>query len=299
MDPLTEIISLLRPSAAVSKPISGKGRWAARYDAYDAPGFTIILSGEAWLTFDGQEPLRLAEGDFLLLPTTPAFTLASEPHIHGKTVVPRAEAVRHGVPDGAPDFVALGGSFAFDRVNSPLLLSLLPERIFIPAVEGHATRFGRLIDFLAEECVTQYPGKELITQRMLEILLVEALRWRSFGDQSVPAGILSGMQDPAIARALDAIHGDVRASWTVSGLAGIAGMSRSAFSARFGDMLGCAPIEYLMRWRMAIAKDALTRGKKTLDQIAGDIGYESASAFSTAFRKRLGCPPRKFARTAA
>jgi AraC-like DNA-binding protein len=296
MDPLSEIISLLRPSAAVSKPISAKGRWAVRYDAYDAPGFTIILSGEAWLTLDGQEPLRLAEGDFLLLPTTPAFTLGSAPHIHGKAVMPRTEAVRHGDPDGEPDFIALGGSFALDRVNNPLLLSLLPERIFIPASEGRATRFRRLIDLLAEECVTEYPGKELILQRMLEILLVEALRWRSLGDQSVPAGILSGMQDPAIARALQAMHAHVRASWTVSGLASIAGMSRSAFSARFGNMLGCAPIEYLTRWRMAIAKDALTHGKKTLDRIADDIGYESASAFSTAFRKRLGCPPGKFAR---
>lgn len=87
------------------------------------------------------------------------------------------------------------------------------------------------------------------------------------------------MQDPAIARALQAIHTDVGASWTVAELAS---MSRSAFSARFGEVLGCAPIEYLMRWRMAIAKDALARGNKTLDRIA-EIGYESASAFSTAF----------------
>lgn len=107
------------------------------------------------------------------------------------------------------------------------------------------------------------------------------------------------MRDPAIARALQAIHADVRAGWTVAGLAAIAGMSRSAFSARFGDVMGCAPIEYLTRWRMAIAKEALVRGAKSLDQIAGEIGYESASAFSTAFCKRLGCPPGRFAREAA
>lgn len=299
MDPLTDMIALLRPSAAVSKPISGKGRWAVYYDAYDAPGFTIILSGEAWLTFDGKEPLHLAEGDFLLLPTTPAFALASEPRLSGPRVTPRDEAVRHGDPDGTPDFMALGGSFAFERVNAPLLLSLLPEHIHIPASEGRATRFGRLIDLLAEECATDYPGKELIIQRMLEALLIEALRWRSLGNEAVPAGLLSGMQEPAIARALQAIHADVRASWTVARLASIAGMSRSAFSARFGEVLGCAPIEYLLRWRMAIAKDALARGNKTLDRIAEEIGYELASAFSTAFRKRLGCPPGKFARLTA
>ena len=256
MDPLSDIVFLFRPTAAVSKPISGRGRWAVHYDAHDAPGFTIILSGEAWLTFDGEEPLPLAEGDFLLLPTTPAFSLASEPHVPGRPVTPRSEAVRHGDPDGTPDFMALGGSFAFERVHTPLLLSLLPERIHIPASEGRSTRFGRLIDLLAEECATDYPGKELIIQRMLEALLVEALRWCRLGHEAVPAGLLSGMQDPAIARALQAIHADVRASWTVAELASIAGMSRSAFSARFGEVLGCAPIEYLVRWRMAIAKDA-------------------------------------------
>lgn len=298
MDPLSDMIALLRPSAAVSKPISGKGRWAVRYNAHDAPGFTIILLGEAWLTFDGKEPLRLAEGDFLLLPTTPAFSLASEPHVPGAPVTPRDEAVRHGDADGTPDFMALGGSFAFEKVNRSLLLSLLPGRIHIPASEGRSTRFGRLTDLLAEECATDYPGKELIIRRMLEALLVEALRWRRLGKEAVPAGLLSAMHDPAIARALQAIHADVRANWTVADLAHTAGMSRSAFSARFGDMLGCAPIEYLMRWRMAIAKDALVRGDKTLDRIAEEIGYESASAFSTAFRKRFGCPPGKFARAA-
>jgi AraC-like DNA-binding protein len=152
-----------------------------------------------------------------------------------------------------------------------------------------------LIGLPAEECIIDYPGKELIIQRMLEALLVEALRWRSLGNEAVPAGLLSGMQIPAIARALQAIHADVRANWTVAELASIAGMSRSTFSAQFGDVLGCAPIEYLMRWRMVIAKDALPRGSKTLQRIAEEIGYESTSAFSTAFRKRLGCPPGQFA----
>ena len=215
------------------------------------------------------------------------------------SVVPRNEAVRHGEQDGEPDFVALGGSFTFERVNAPLLLSLLPKQIYIPSSQGRATRFGRLIELLAEECATDYPGKELIIQRMLEALLVEALRWHSIEGQGVTAGLLNGMKDPSLTRAIQAIHSDVRANWTVAGLASIAGMSRSAFSAQFGEAIGCAPIEYLARWRMALAKDALASGVKTLDRIAAEIGYESTSAFSTAFRKRLGCPPGQFARMAA
>lgn len=296
MDPLSDIVSLLRPQAAVAKPITGRGRWGVRYRPHDAPGFTIILAGEAWIAFEGREPLHLAPGDFVLLPTTPAFSLYSEPGVVGVEVEPRSEPVRHGEQEGEADFVALGGSFTIERINAPLLLALLPDLIHIPAAEGRATRFGRLIELLSEECASDYPGKELIIQRMLEALLIEALRWRSIGQEAVPAGLLSGLRDPALARALRSIHADVRARWTVAGLAGIAGMSRSAFAARFGETLGCAPIEYLARWRMALAKDALARGAKSLDRVADEIGYDSASAFSTAFRKRLGCPPGMFAR---
>lgn len=299
MDPLSDVIALLRPSAALSKPISGKGRWGIEYAAHDAPGFSIILAGEAWLALNGQEPLLLGQGDFLLLPTTPVFSLSSEKGMPCARVAPRNEAVRHGDQEGEPDFVALGGSFTFARVNAPLLLSLLPRQIYIPASQGRATRFGRLIELLAEECRTDYPGKELIIQRMLEVLLVEALRWQSIAGQVVITGLLNGMKDPFLTRALQAIHADVGANWTVAGLASIAGMSRSAFSARFGETIGCPPIEYLARCRMALAKDALASGGKTLDRIAAEIGYESASAFSTAFRKRLGCAPGQFARMAA
>lgn len=297
MDPFSDIIALLRPSAAVSKPISGRGRWGVRYAAHDAPGFTLVLSGAAWIIFDGRPPLRLERGDFLLLPTTPAFSLCSDPAVACPPVEPTAVAVRHGEQAGEPDFVAQGGSFAFERANASLLLALLPDLIHIPAAEGRTSRIGRLLDLLSEECVASHPGKDLIVRRMLEVLLVEALRRQGPGREAAPTGLLNGMRDPGLARALAALHADVRAGWTVAALAGIAGMSRSAFAARFGEALGCAPIEYLTRWRMALAKDALRRGAKSLDRVAEEIGYESASAFSTAFRKRLGMAPGRYART--
>ncbi len=209
---------------------------------------------------------------------------------------PLAEAVRHGEQQGEPDFVALGGSFSIETVNAPLLLALLPDAIHIPASAGRGTRFGRVIELLSEECAADHPGKELIIQRLLETLLVEALRWDFIGNNAASAGLLNGLRDPAMARVLRAIHVDVRARWTVADLAGIAGMSRSGFAARFNEVMGCAPIEYLARWRIAIAKQALLSGAKSLDRIADEIGYESASAFSTAFSKRLGCAPGRFAR---
>ena len=298
MDPLSDVIALLRPSTAVAKPITGRGRWGIRYAAHDAPGFTIIVEGECWLALDGAEPVRLARGDFLLLPSTPAFTLSSQPGIECDPRDPFDAPVRHGEQDAEPDFVALGGTFRLEQANAPLLLALLPPVIHIPAAGGRTDRLGRVVGLIMEECAGDEPGKQMQLQRLLEVLLVEALRWRGIDNGADRADLLRGMRDPVLARVLRALHADVRAAWTVAGLARIAGMSRSAFAARFAGVLGCGPIEYLARWRMALAKDALIRGAKPLDRIAEDIGYESASAFSTAFRKRTGCPPGRFARTA-
>jgi AraC-like DNA-binding protein len=296
MDPLSDVIALLRPNTAISKPISGRGAWAVRYAAHDAPGFTIVLKGVCWVTFEGETPLKLETGAFLLLPTTPAFTLSSHPGVDGILTEPMDVPVRHGEQEGEADFIALGGTFRIETANAPLLLALLPRMIHVPPSEERSARLGRLIDLIAEECRGEEPGKDMILQRMLEVLLIEALRSQRKTMDHDRAGLLHGMRDPALARVLAAMHADVRADWTVASLARIAGQSRSAFAARFGAALGCGPIEYLARWRMALAKDALLRGAKTLDRIADEIGYESASAFSTAFRKRLGCPPGQFAR---
>lgn len=298
MDPLSDIIALLRPSAAISKPISGRGRWAVAYEGYDAPGFTIVLKGECRLAFEGGPPLRLCEGAFLLLPTTPSFVLSSHPDVPAEPRRPTTRPVRYGEAEGEADFVSLGGSFGLAPVNRPLLLALLPRMIHIPPSEGRSARLGRLIELIAEECAGDDPGRDMVLRRLIEVLLVEALRGRGFDVADERAGLLAAMRDPALARVLGAIHADVSAPWTVATLAEIAGRSRSGFAARFADVLGCGPIEYLTRWRMALAKDALTGGTKTLERIAEEIGYESASAFSTAFRKREGCPPGRFARAA-
>lgn len=279
----------------MSKPISGKGRWGVRYAAHKAPGFTIVLKGACWIAFDGGPPMRLSQGDFVLLPSAPAFTLSSHPYEPSVLREPTDAPVRHGDPDGDPDFVSLGGAFRIEPVNAPLLLALLPEIIHIPAAEGRTDRLTRVIALIMEECAGDDPGKDMILQRLLEVLLVEALRRDGLAGDAARAGLLNGLRDPALARVLRAVHADVRAGWTVAGLARIAGQSRSAFAARFAEVLDCGPIEYLSRWRMALAKDALIGGTRTLDRIAADIGYESASAFSTAFRKRHGCSPGRFA----
>ena len=299
MDPLADVIALLRPSAAVSKPISARGEWGVSYAAYGSPGFALVLEGECWLALEGDAPLRLKRGDFLLLPATPAFTLSGRPGAACDRVEPSDEPVRYGEREGAPDFRMLGGSFHIDGANAPLLLAMLPRRILVRADDKPAGRLSGLIALLIDECEAARPGSDAIVRRLLEIMLIEALRHERRGADRLPPGLLAGLDDPAVARALAAIHGEVRRRWTVAELATLAGMSRSAFASRFLDVVGCAPIEYLARWRMAIAKEALSRGGTPLDRLAEQIGYESASAFSTAFRRRVGSAPGAFARAVA
>ncbi|BBK41617.1 AraC family transcriptional regulator [Allostella vacuolata] len=294
-DPLSDVISLLRPHTAVSKPITGRGEWGVRYPAHGVPGFAIVLAGHCWLAVDGKPPARLDRGAFVLLPASPAFAMFSRLGAACVPGEPSSASVRHGEPDGEPDFQMLGGTFQVEAVNAPILLELLPDVIHVPSSGGQSGRLGRIVDLIMEECASQSPGRDMILARLLEVMLVEALRHRPIGAPA-SAGLLDGLRDPALAAALRAMHGDVRARWTVAGLAKLAGMSRSAFAARFEATVGCAPIEYLARWRMALAQDALGRGGTTLDRLADEIGYESASAFSTAFRRRLGCSPGAFAR---
>ena len=296
MDPFDDFISLLRPSAALSKPITARGAWGVRYAAYERPGFALVLEGGCWLTLAGKDPLRLDQGDFVLLPATPAFEMASHPNGACVSTEPSDRPVRHGEPDGAPDFRMLGGSFRIEGANAPLLIALLPDLIHVRAASAATRRLSRIVDLILEEAAIERPGGEAVVQRLLDVMLIEALRHEAIGEGCLQPGLLAGLRDAGLAKALRAIHARVGGRWTVEGLARLAGMSRSAFAARFMETVGCAPIEYLSRWRMALAKDALCRGDKTLDRLAAEIGYESASAFSTAFRRRVGCAPGGFGR---
>jgi AraC-like DNA-binding protein len=297
MDPLTDIVVLLHPRAAFSKPITGRGRWGVRYQAQATSSFCIVQTGHCWLTLDGHQPRLLEQGDFLLLPLTPAFTLVSELGAECIPGRPSRNGVRHGDQKGPPDFRMIGGTFEVDLVNAALL-ELVSQTIQFRAAEFDTSRLTRMIDLILDEYASQRSGRDTILQHFLEAMLVEALRWPCLSSQLVPPGLVAGLRDAPISRTLRAMHSDVRHGWTVAGLAKTAGMSRSAFATRFVATVGCTPMEYLARWRMSLAQDALNRGGKSLDHLAVEIGYQSASAFSSAFRRRLGCAPGAFARMA-
>jgi transcriptional regulator GlxA family with amidase domain len=191
----------------------------------------------------------------------------------------------------------LGGYFRFDRANAQLLVKLLPSVIHIRREEPGATRLRRIVELIGEEADADRPGRVLILERLVEVLLVEALRFRSASAARGEQGLLAGLSDPALVRTLREIHVDVARRWTVEQLARTAGMSRAVVAERFARKIGMPPMQYLLEWRVALAKDMLRGERPSLAQVAESVGYQSASAFSTAFTRLTGRSPSEFARS--
>lgn len=295
-DPLTEVVQLLQPRAVLANIISGKGDWAVRYAEYGHPGFCIMLEGSCLLAVDGHEPITLCEGDFVLLPTTPAFTLSSFgpalPVFIDPKVVPGGQGERrHGEPNGEPDMRSLGGAFMFDRADPGLLVSLLPRVVH---VQGSA-RLAQLVQMVGDEYESQKPGSEYMLSRLVGMLLIEAMRSTASG--SAPPGLLRGLGDERLALALQQMHARVDHAWTVAELAQVAALSRSAFYDRFTRTVGVAPMEYLLGWRMEIAKQFLRHDRLPVAEVAERVGYGSASTFSVAFSRHVGLSPSRYARS--
>ena len=244
-DPLSEIVRLLHPRTVIANVISGKGSWAVRYSEYGQPGFCIVLKGSCLLAVDGHEPITISAGDFVLLPTTPAFTMRSfapaPPVFIDPKVAPGGGAeLRHGEQQGPADLYSLGGAFMFDTADPRLLVSLLPE---ILHVRGSG-RLIQLVRMVGEEYSQQKPGREFMLCRLIEMLLVEAIR--STTAESAPPGLLRGLGDDRLAAALEQMHANIAHPWNVAQLAKAAALSRSTFFERFTRTLGVAPMEYLL-----------------------------------------------------
>ena len=296
-DPLSEVITLLQPRAVFSRRISGAGRWGVRYSAFGEPSFCAVLEGSCRLTVDGHRPLTIEAGDFVLLPATPGFTMSGFEPVKLERFDPKVTAkvlgeVRHGTRGGRPDVRLLGGWFVFDSPDTALLVSLLPSLVHVRGVE----RLSILVRLVGDEASERRAGRDLVLTRLVEVLLIEALRATPSDD--APPGLLRGLADTRLAPAIRQMHGQLARSWTVALLARSAALSRSAFFERFTRNVGLPPMEYLLAWRMAVAKDLLRREDLGLAEVAERVGYGSASTFSTAFSRHVGRPPGRYAREA-
>lgn len=293
IDPFAEVVTLLQPSAPLSKVVSGAGAWRVDRSLSGQPFFCVLLEGSSRLAVGGQEPIDLREGDFVLVPSTYHFVMASgEPdaeNVDLSTVTKLTDEIRHGNPDGPPDVRLLAGHFVFGSPDAALLVSLLPQVVHVRGEKRLAT----LVQLVGEEARTLRPARDMILARLLEVLLIEALR--STAGATAPPGLLRGLADGRLAAAIRRMHENPTQDWTVGQLAQEAALSRSAFFDRFRRAMGTTPMEYLLAWRMALAKNFLRRNEGGMKEIAERVGYSSASAFSVAFTRFVGLPPTRFA----
>ncbi|RKT22310.1 AraC-like DNA-binding protein [Paraburkholderia sp. RAU2J] len=295
IDPLAEVVTLLQPGARFSKLVHGASPWRTGRSNAGQPFYCVLLEGGCRIAIDGHDPIELQSGDFVLIPAAYGVSMSSlEPPPGLDTPAPVALGngeFRIG-PLGNPiDARMMAGHCSFGSPDAPLLVSLLPQLVHVRGEQRLAT----LVQLVREESHEQRPAREVVLSRLLEVLLIEALRSTAGGTNALP-GLVSGLADGRLAAAIRGMHARPAHAWTVAELAKEAALSRSTFFERFSRAVGVAPMEYLLTWRMALAKDLLRRSEGRVAEIAERVGYSSASTFSVAFTRHVGRPPTRYAR---
>jgi AraC-like DNA-binding protein len=295
IDPLAEVVTLPQPGVRFSKLVLGASPWRVSRSDAGQPLYCVILEGACRMAIDEHEPIVLVSGDFVLIPAAYAVAMSSlvPPPPGGKTLEPIAlgnNEFRIGAPDSPVDSRMMVGHCSFGSPDASLLVSLLPQIVHVRGVERLAT----LVQFVRDESREQRPAREVVLSRLLEVLLIEALR--STAETTVSPGLVRGLSDSRLAAAIRVMHEHPTRAWTVAELAKVAALSRSTFFERFNGAVGVAPMEYLLTWRMALAKDLLRRNEGSVSAVAQRVGYSSASTFSVAFTRHVGRPPSQYAR---
>lgn len=295
IDPLAEVVTLLQPGAPFSKVVDGAGAWRIRHPLLGRPFYCVILEGACCLMAEERDSLMLTAGDFVLIPQAFGFMMSSleslPPDAPDTSPIELMEGrFRLGRQSGPPEIAMLVGHCEFGSPDAALLVSLLPQLVH---VRGQS-RLATLVELVREESRAQRPAREVVLARLLEVLLLEAFRATPEIDTS--PGLVRGLADERLASAIRLMHENPARPWTIAQLAGQAALSRSAFFERFSRVVGVAPMEYLLAWRMALAKTKLRNKEGSVAEIAEQVGYSSASTFSVAFTRYAGMPPARYAR---
>jgi AraC-like DNA-binding protein len=300
MDPLSDVLSLLKPRSYVSAGFDAGGDWSLRF-SNQQPFIKCyaVVSGQCWLSVDGvADAVRLKSGDCFVLPSGRPFRLASDmalAPVDAGTIFPPAREGGIVSYNGGGDFFLVGSRFAVTGNHARMLLGMLPPIVHIRReTDQAALRWS--VERMMLELHERQPGSSLIAQHLAHMMLVQALRLHLADAAEGSIGWFFALSDKQLSAAINAIHADPAHRWTLQTLAERACMSRSTFAEKFKEKVGETPMEYVTRWRMLLAADRLTNSSDPISIIALSLGYESESAFSTAFKRVMGCSPRQYGR---
>jgi len=298
MDPLSDVLSLLRLRTYTSFAFDAGGAWSFGYGPHDGIKFYAVVTGECWLSVDGVEPpVRARSGDCVLLPRGRGFRVASDlrlPPVDGLTGVGAVKVDGITRIQGGGGFFGVGGYFELLGETARVVLGMLPPIVHLREEADRAV-LRWCAERMTHELRAPQPGGPLIAQQLATMLLVHALRLH-LADGQGGVGWLFALADKPVAAALAAIHDDPARRWTLRSLGACAGMSRTSFALRFKQAVGVSAIEYVTQWRMRVASERLVTSRDPISVLARSLGYESESAFSTAFKRVMGCSPRQYSR---
>lgn len=296
MDTLSEVISYLKPKACVTGYTLAYSPWTMAFSGYDYVKFGFIAEGQCLLKTKGIRSAILEQGDAWILIRPMEFTIGSD--LNGP-IISSIDVFKTGGPKyvvgnkkaGSNRTTVFGGRLDFDQLNASFVLDSLP-RIIILKAQNASNNLKNILENLQDETLSSRMGSKLVIETLIQLVFVEALRSIDFKD--LKGGPLKGLAHPNISRVINEIHKDIKRNWSVADLAKIYGASRSSFAASFKSTVGLSPMEYLQRWRMVHAKEALKTSQMRVSEIAYLVGYESVTAFSTAFLKVVGQGPKSF-----
>ncbi|MBN9164241.1 MAG: AraC family transcriptional regulator [Myxococcales bacterium] len=275
--------------------------WGLEIDPIAEAHVHVVQRGSCWLrTSLERRQIQVGAGDVLLIRGGVGHSLCdsqkTKPAPHKKVLeaMPRRLA---SLPKSRAHetTVVLCAKYLFQHVGPHPLTSLLPPLIHLSAHEAERhVQLQLLLQLLRHEAIDAGSGTELVIPRLVDSLLVFVVRAWLEGQPVGAGGWFGALRDPAIAKALSLIHERPQAPWSVERLAREVAQSRATFARRFGELVGDAPVAYLTRWRMCIATKLLCETDVSLDEIASRVGYETAAAFSKAFRRSHGSAPGRF-----
>ncbi len=299
MDPLSDVLSLLKPRSYNSGGFDAGGEWSIEYPQHDGIKCFAVVSGECWLSVEGvPDPVRVKEGDCFLLPSGRRFRAASDltlTPIDVSTIYSTKRAGGIVSWNSGGDFFLVGGHFTLTRNQADILLGVLPPIVHLRK-ESDKAALRWSLERMTQELREPQPGGFLVAQDLAHMMLVQALRLHLAEGLSGGVGWLFALADKQMSAAINSMHDDPAHGWTIQKLAERAGMSRSAFALKFRETVGASPMEYLTRWRMLLAGDKLVNSSDPISVISLSLGYESEAAFSTAFKRVMGCSPRQYSR---
>lgn len=301
-DAMSDVLSLVRMRGELVCANEFSAPWALSFRA-PLSHFHIVERGVAYIRLADSEPIALHSGDLAILPRGTGHLLSSDQG--GGESIPIEEAIQtratregavYRMGGGGAETHVVCGQFSFLGVLAPKLLTVLPHLMHLRGTAGRPLEWLRLTtQFLIQETREPRPGSAIMISRLLDLMFIQAVRTWAQQDGDL-RGWLAGLTDPGLGRALSAIHENPARDWTVNDLAAVAGMSRSAFAARFNDRVGASPLKYVSTWRLDLAADRLKAGGASIADIASRVGYGSEAAFTRAFKAQFGMPPAAFRR---